>query len=550
MQTKAARQKRFNKKEWSWIMYDWANSVYATNIMAAIYPTIFAGYFEGGDKLWAYGTSVATLIVAILAPILGAIADFKGMKKKLFTLFMLIGVIFTPLMVFLGNWKVALIGYVISHIGFNGSCLFYDSFLTDVTTDERMDKVSSWGYAMGYIGGSTIPFVISIVVLLVCGFDSKFAQVFSVLIVSLWWLVFSIPMLKNVEQEHYVEKPRDFSVRHVFANVWATFKKICTNKGLLFFILAYFFYIDGVGTIISISTAYGTTLGLGAVGMIIALLVTQLVAMPCSILFAKISEKFSARKALIGAVAVYLFVTVLGFYMGYSMEPSQKAYNEAIRCAYTDEEAVKTTFEGLDLSEYRVVAADIKKSEDDNKAIFAAEAAKIRDDFTKEYMDKNPAAAESGIKALKDEFASSKAEAGSTEYEILRLKARLAQIHEGVLARSGEKVDAYKKAISFSTILFWIMAVLVGTVQGGIQAVSRSYFGKLIPKKQSNEHYGFFDIFGKFASFMGPFLYASIGNMTGRASSGVLALSALFLIGLILLIAGRKSMEADERLAQ
>ena len=515
MQSNAAREKRFNKKEWSWIMYDWANSIYATNIMAAIYPTIFASMVEGGDIRWGYATSAATLIVALLAPVLGAIADYRGMKKKLFTLFMLIGVVFTPLMAFFGSWKVALIGYVISRIGFSGSCLFYDSFLTDVTTDERMDKVSSWGYAMGYIGGSTIPFVISIAVLLLCGFGSTFAQVFSVLIVSVWWLIFSIPMLKNVEQTHYIEKPRSFSLRHVFGNVWHTFKKICTNRGLLFFVLAYFFYIDGVDTIISISTAYGTTLGLGTVGMIIALLVTQIVAMPCSILFARISEKFSARQALIGAVIIYLAVTLVGFYMGYSMEPSKEAFEKAFDDAYAR----------LEIDDSR---ADSYQAE--LRAILLNEK-----DASPEIM--------AAIEKLDQEL---------DDYSDLKFTA-LAQdvIKPAMLAAAREnsdKIAAFRDAISFSTVLFWIMAVMVGTVQGGIQAVSRSYFGKLIPKKQSNEYYGFFDIFGKFAAFMGPFIYATVGQLSGRSSYGVLGLSLLFVIGLVLPIVGGRSMEADERM--
>ena len=203
---KAEKQKRrFTKQEWSWIMYDWANSVYATNIMAAIFPTIFVSVAgAAGDQWWGYATSVATFLVAVLAPLLGAVADYQGMKKKFFSVFAGIGIVFTALIAATNDWRVMLVGYVISRIGFSGSNLFYDSFLTDVTTNERMDRVSSWGYAMGYIGGSTIPFVISIVMLMTLGYGNPIAQKFSVLITSVWWLVFTIPFLKNVQQTHYI----------------------------------------------------------------------------------------------------------------------------------------------------------------------------------------------------------------------------------------------------------------------------------------------------------------------------------------------------------
>ena len=191
------RNKRFSKTEWSWIFYDWANSIYATNIMAAIFPILYsnvAGSGSVGDHLYGYAVSFANLLVAVLAPYLGSIADFKGMKKKLWMGFMLAGVVFTAVMGLVGSWQLMLVGFVISRIGFSGSCMFYDSFLTDVTTPERMDKVSTWGFAMGYIGGSTIPFIISIAIMLLMK-QSELSMRIAVLIVPVWWLVFSLPFI-------------------------------------------------------------------------------------------------------------------------------------------------------------------------------------------------------------------------------------------------------------------------------------------------------------------------------------------------------------------
>ena len=475
--------------------------------MAAIFPTIFVSIAgEAGDIWWGYGTSVTTLVLAILAPFLGAVADYRGMKKKLFAGFMLGGVIFTFLIALVMNsWKLMLAGYILSRIGFSGANLFYDSFLTDVTTDERMDKVSSWGYAMGYIGGSTIPFLISIVVLLVMGYSSPFAQKFSIIIVSVWWLVFSIPFLKNVRQVHYKERDGKTSAAVILRNVGHTAKDIMRRKGLFLYVLAYFFYIDGVGTIISISTAYGTVLGLGTVGMILALLVTQIVAMPCSIWFAGLAAKISARKALIGAIIIYTFICIVGFYMGFSLEPHQYAYESRLKAEYTE------TL--LDLTDDNAVA--------------------LRADMARCFTDKNPR---------------QKADALLQEYrEKDKLPAEADRINAAFnyfLDNGNTEIQAFRKAVSFSTILFWAMAVLVGTVQGGIQAVSRSYFGKLIPKERSNEFFGFFDIFGKFASVLGPFLYATIADWTGRSSYGVIALAVLFLIGMLIMIFGGKELDA------
>ena len=434
MSSKADRsEKRFTKAEKSWIMYDWANSIYATNIMAAIFPIYFAMQAdETGNKLYGFAVSAAALVVALLAPILGAIGDFSGMKKKLFAGFLVLGLVFTAVMAAFEDWRLMLVGFILSRIGFSGSCLFYDSFLTDVTTPERMDRVSSWGYAMGYIGGSTIPFIISIAVMLLMN-QSVLSYKIAILIVVVWWAVFSIPFLKNVKQQYSVEDAPQALAKQAFRNAWKTFKDILKDKKILFFIIAYFFYIDGVDTIISMATNYGETLGLGAIGMILALLVTQIVAVPFSILFGNLAKKVGAMKMIAIAVCVYFVITILGFFMGFNIEQAEL---------------------------------------------------------------------------------------------------------------SGGDIDA---AFKLSSTLFWILATLVGTVQGGIQALSRSYFGQLIPPERSNEYYGFLDIFGKFSCVIGPALYAATYAATGRASLGILSIIVLFFGGMVALFAGRKYMKAEEK---
>lgn len=434
MSSKADRsEKRFTKAEKSWIMYDWANSIYATNIMAAIFPIYFAMQAdETGNKLYGFAVSAAALVVALLAPILGAIGDFSGMKKKLFAGFLVLGLVFTAVMAAFEDWRLMLVGFILSRIGFSGSCLFYDSFLTDVTTPERMDRVSSWGYAMGYIGGSTIPFIISIAVMLLMN-QSVLSYKIAILIVVVWWAVFSIPFLKNVKQQYSVEDAPQALAKEAFRNAWKTFKDILKDKKILFFIIAYFFYIDGVDTIISMATNYGETLGLGAIGMILALLVTQIVAVPFSILFGNLTKKVGAMKMIAIAVCVYFVITILGFFMGFNIEQAEL---------------------------------------------------------------------------------------------------------------SGGDIDA---ALKLSSTLFWILATLVGTVQGGIQALSRSYFGQLIPPERSNEYYGFLDIFGKFSCVIGPALYAATYAATGRASLGILSIIVLFFGGMVALFAGRKYMKAEEK---
>jgi len=409
-------------------MYDWANSSYATIVVAAVFPIYFtsvAGAATGmGDFWWGIGTSIATGILALSAPLLGALADYRGYKKPLFAILTLIGVLFTVVCALFDNWQLMLVGYVISHIGWSGGNLVYDSFLTDVTEPERMDHLSSLGYAMGYIGGSTIPFVMSIVLITFgdrFGVDTTLAVKLSLIICAVWWAVFTIPFLRDVKQRFGSDKPRSGFVKHTFGQIVSTLRSIIANKAVWMFVLAYFFYIDGVGTVIGMATSYGTVLNLDSSMMIIALMVTQLVAFPCSILFGRMSIRFGSLRMIIGAICMYIFICVLGFLMGFGLE-------------------------------------------------------------------------------------------------------------EGFLTIAG------------ASVIFWCLAVLVGTVQGGIQAISRSYYGKIIPPERSGEYFGFLDIFGKFAAVLGPLLYAFTRGVTGRSSLSILAIILLFIAGLVVLMAGRKHL--------
>lgn len=419
---------KFTKEEKSWILYDWANSVYATIMMAAVFPIYFSSVAgaagQEGDYWWGIASSVAMAIVAVLAPIIGAFADYKGFKKKIFLFFLALGLGFTLFSAITTNWLMLLAGYLISHVGFSGSCLIYDSFLTDVTTPERMDKVSGYGFALGYIGGSTIPFLISIALIMFgprFGMGNATAIRISVALAVVWWGVFSIPFVKNIRQNYGLEKPGKGIVKETFLSIGRTAKSIFQNKAIFVFILAYFFYIDGVGTVIKMSTAFGTTLGLDSTGMILALLVTQIVAFPCSILFSTFSRKFGSLRMLFFAVCVYLAICITGFVMGYGLEEN---------------------LFGVDVG----------------------------------------------------------------------------------------------------LILFWTLAFLVGTVQGGIQAISRSYYGKLVPPQNSGEYFGFFDIFGKFAAVLGPALYSLTKGVTGRSSFSILSIILLFLVALVIMLAGRKHL--------
>jgi len=501
---------KFTKQEKSWVLYDWANSVYATIIMAAVFPIYFSAVAaaEGfsGDVFWGYATSASTLLVALFAPILGTLADFKGYKKKLFSFFLILGLVFTLVMAITDNPMLMLIGYAVSYIGFSGGNLFYDSFLTDVSTKDKMDRVSAMGYAMGYLGGSTIPFLISITLILFAdtiGIGNTGAVKISVVLTVVWWGLFSIPMLRNVKQVYHIEKPKQKVFAETIRNLVKTAKNIVKDKTLLFFILAYFFYIDGVGTVIHMATSYGSTLGLSATGMILALLLTQLIAVPCSILFSRFSQKIGTLRMLLAGISVYIVVCLVGFYMGFSLEPHQAAYE----------------------NDYKIV---VELATEANPLSEEAENALYKTGFSVLPQKDRADAFSEDVKTLLTDFPE----------ESEALENASAQI--SLFLSANDKSEKYDSALSFSFILFWILSVLVGTSQGGLQALSRSFFGKIIPAERSNEFFGFFDIFGKFATIIGPFLYAAFAHATGRSSIGILSLTALFLVGGIILLVQRK----------
>lgn len=402
--------KGLTKQELSWALYDWANSAYSMTITSSVLPMYFKSVAEAGGMsssnstaLWGYTISLSTLVVSMLAPILGTIADYKGNKKKFFKTFFSVGVLATTLLAFVpsNNPILLLICYGFALVGFSGTNIFYDAFLVDVTTKERMDKVSSAGFALGYIG-STIPFIISIAVVLLSQMEIipislPLACKITFLITAVWWLVFTIPILKNVNQVYYIE-PEKEPIKKSFERLLKTLKAIKSHKNIFVFLIAYFFYIDGVDTIIGMASSYGTDLGISMVSLLIILLLTQFVAFPFTIIYGRLAEKVGAKKLLYVGIITYIIICIYGYFI--------------------------TTALG-----------------------------------------------------------------------------------------------------------FWILAMAVGSAQGGIQAISRSFFGKMVPKENANEFFGFYNIFGKFAAIIGPFLVAVITQATGETRNGILSLIVLFVIG-------------------
>lgn len=399
---------KLTKSEKNWVLYDVGNSAF-TMLMSTILPIYFNSLAESAGltsveymAYWGYAASITTLIVAILGPIFGTLADTKGFKKPIFLTALTVGAIGCISLGLAKQWLLFLVVYVISKVGYSSSLIFYDAMLPDVTEEKRMDRVSSMGFAWGYIG-SCIPFVLCLLVVLghdKIGLTMGVAMLVAFLITTVWWVGMSIPLIKNYKQKYYIEKPKH-AVAESFKRLGNTFKNVRKEKKIFIFLLAFFFYIDGVYTIIDMATAYGSALGLDSTGLLLALLLTQIIAFPCAIVFGRLTQKIAAEKLITVCIIAYTGIAVFAMFLT-------------------------------------------------------------------------------------------------------------------------------------NQVQFWILAVLVGMFQGGIQALSRSYFTKIIPANQSGEYFGLYDICGKGAAFVGTAVVGAVSQMSGSVNKGVGAIAVLFVLGMIL----------------
>lgn len=396
------------RKERDWVLYDVGNSAFVM-LTATVIPICFKNVAEGmgmsaadSTAYFSYASSIVTIISAVLAPILGAVADIRGFKKPVFACFVVLGVLGCAMLSLPVGWLLFLGIYIVAKTGYQGSLTFYDSMLTDVTTEEKVDQVSAHGYAWGYIG-SCIPFIISILLLLYAepvGLGNERAVMLVFLLNALWWLAMTFPLFRSFEQICYVEK-KEHLIRESFTRLYRVMREIWKNKKMFWFLAAFFFYIDGVYTIIDMATSYGKDVGISDTDLMLALLLMQVVAFPCSILFGTLTRKMEGGKLIRISILGYLGVVLFALQMTKAWE-------------------------------------------------------------------------------------------------------------------------------------FWFLAVCVAVFQGGIQALSRSYFTRIIPKNQSAEYFGFYDIFGKGAAFMGTLLLGAATQLSGTSRTGIGLLSILFIAGYML----------------
>jgi len=430
---------KFTKKEWAFIFYDWAESAYTVIFATFIFPLLY-GYLSvtvGGmgqnaaDALFAFMVSGISLVIAVLSPILGTLADYRGLKKKFFVIFFFLGLISSVLLVFYpvfenqSFWWVILIPYIVGTVGYTGTNVFYDSFIVDMTTDENMDRVSTAAYAFGYIGGSSIPLVVAVVLLnilpgLVPGFTLTLGFQATFLFTSAWWLLFSLPFLKEAKQVYGIQ-PEKNPVKKSFQRLFKTLTEARKYPKIFLFLLAFFLYIDGVHTVINLAARFAVNaLDILPEDELTTLLpiflVIQIAAFAFALLFSKLSKVIQAEKILLLNITIYAFISIFGIFI-------QELWH------------------------------------------------------------------------------------------------------------------------------FYILGLLVASSQGSIQALSRSYFGKIIPKEKSNEFFGLYTVFSRFAAVIGPFIVGTVASFVtlqfgdlpgGNLRYGVLSLIILFIAGGIIFNIARK----------
>ena len=315
---------KLTRAEKHWILYDVGNSAFVL-LVSTIIPIYFNALAESGGlsdteylAYWGYAASAATLAVAVLGPVFGTVADTRGFKRPIFLLTILVGAVGCISLGFARQWLVFLIIFIIAKIGYNGSLIFYDSMLSDVTEPERMDRVSSHGYAWGYIG-SCAPFLVCLGLVLgsgSIGLSMTSAMTIAFAIVALWWVGMSLPLLRTYRQKHYVER-RPHAVAESFRRLGRTFANVRKEKKIFLFLLAFFFYIDGVYTIIDMATAYGTALGFETTGLLLALLLTQIVAFPFAILFGRLAQKYDTARLITVGIIAYTGLAVFAMFLAH-----------------------------------------------------------------------------------------------------------------------------------------------------------------------------------------------------------------------------------------
>lgn len=309
-------------QEWNWVLYDIGNSAFVL-LVTAIIPIYFRALTDAAGlseaeyfSTWGYATSVATILVAVIGPICGTLADQKGYKKPLFTLCVILGAVGCAALGAAWSWLSFLVVFVIAKIGFNSSLIFYDAMLPEVTTPERVDNVSSVGYALGYIG-SVIPFAICLLVVLnasALGLSTGTAMVIAFTLTAAWWAACTVPLLRSYQQRAYTTCTGN-PLTASFRQLGTTLKEVKQQKHIFLYLVAFFFFIDGVYTIIGMATSYGESLGLDSTGLLLALLVTQIVAFPCAILFGKLSARFDTGKLIKVCILCYTGITLFGMFM-------------------------------------------------------------------------------------------------------------------------------------------------------------------------------------------------------------------------------------------